>query len=441
MTNDPPAGLDLDEELRLERRKGQLLDRVALELARTLELDAILPLMIDLLRELIDFQAVGIYLHPPGTDEVNWFYGEGYPEGAEESVRLKLGEGAVGWAAQNRQPVILPDAGSDPRYKKARAATRSEMAIPLIVQDELVGIFNLENDRADAFSARDLELLQAFGLHAAIAIQRAWLHEQSVEKRRLEDEIGIARRIQMRLLPADAPRFPGFDLAAFNHPSREVSGDVYDFVPITPDQLGLMVGDVAGKGVAAGILMATFRASLRAEIRNNYSISVILAKVNRLIFESVENSVFVTAVYGVLDRERRRLTYANAGHNPPLLLRAGGQVEWLTAGGPLLGPLAEARYVEEFIDLDPGDLLIFYTDGITEAMDKDGEMFGVERLVELARSVPRADSARRICHRLLEAVRAHTGQVHAEDDLTAIVLRVLEGRAEGAALPGALGME
>jgi len=426
-----PVAADLAAELRRERRRNQLLDRVAVELARTLELDQILPLMVDLLRELIEFEAVGIYLHPPGTDEVNWFYGQGYPEGTEEQVRLKLGEGAVGWAAQHQQALIIPDVENDRRYLAARPATRSEMAVPLIVQGELVGIFNVESDRRDAFSERELELLNAFGLHAAIAIQRAWLHQQSVEKRRLEDELGIARRIQLRLLPAGPPHFPGFDIAAFNHPSREVSGDVYDFVPITADQLGIVIGDVAGKGVPAGILMATFQASLRAEIRNNYAIAVILGKVNRLISESVEDTAFVTAVYGVLDRERRRLTYANAGHNPPLLLRASGRVEWLTAGGPLLGPLPDARYTEEFLDLDAGDLLVLYTDGITEARSPSGEMFGIERLLEVARAAGPAEPARSVCARILEAVRAHTG-VHAEDDLTALVLRVLEPQAEGA---------
>jgi len=429
MTNDGPTVAEMQEELHRERRRNELLNRVALELARTLQLDEILPLVVGLLGELIEFDAVGIYLHPPGSDELNWFYGQGYPEGAEDRVRLKLGEGAVGWAAQHLQALIIPDVKADARYHEARPATRSEMAVPLVVQGELVGIFNLESDRADAFSDRDLELLNAFGLHAAIAMQRAWLHEQSVEKRRLEDEIGIARRIQLRLLPASPPVFPGFDLAAFNHPSREVSGDVYDFVPITPDQLGIVVGDVAGKGVPAGILMATFQASLRAEIRNNYAIAVILAKVNRLISESVENSAFVTAVYGVLDRQRRRLTYANAGHNPPLLLRANGRVEWLTVGGPLLGPLPATRYEEAFLDLDPGDLLVLYTDGITEACDSSGEMFGSERLAELARAAGPAASARSVCQRILEAVRAHTGRVQAEDDLTAVVLRVL--RPEG----------
>jgi sigma-B regulation protein RsbU (phosphoserine phosphatase) len=330
----------------------------------------------------------------------------------------------VGWTAEHRQPLILPDVSADPRYLPARPSTRSEMSVPLMAEGDLVGIFNLESDRADAFRPRDLKLLTAFGHHAAIAIHRAWLHDESLEKRRLEEEIGIARRIQLRLLPAADPVFPGFDVTGFNHPSREVSGDVYDFVPVAADQLGLMIGDVAGKGVPAGMLMAAFRASLWAEIRNNYAISVILSKVNRLMWESSELEAYVTAVYGVLDGPRRRLTYSNAGHNPPLWLRRDGRVESLGEGGLMLGMFPDAQYQEAWVDLAPDDLVIFYTDGITEARNRDGEMFGVERLVEVLRRRSRDEPARRTCGRLLEAVRGFCGGVHAEDDLTAIVLRV-----------------
>jgi sigma-B regulation protein RsbU (phosphoserine phosphatase) len=417
--------VQLFEVVQREKRENELMNRVALELARTLRLEEILPLLVGLLRELIAFDAVGIYLYHRESGLLEWFYGHGYPEGTEEQVRLKLGQGAVGWTAQHRRPLILPDVASDPRYLRARAGTRSEMSVPLFAEGELVGIFNLESDRADAFHGRDLQLLTSFGHHAAIAIHRAWLHDESVEKRRLEEEIGIARRIQLRLLPESDPVFPGFDITGFNHPSREVSGDAYDYVPIAEGQLGLMIGDVSGKGVAAGLLMAAFRASLRAEIRNNYAISVILSKVNLLMWESSELDAYVTAVYGVLDGPRRRFTYANAGHNPPAVWRGDGRVEWLTEGGLMLGSFPDAKYQEAWVDLEPEDLVVLYTDGITEALSPAGEMFGTERLVEvLARREP-AESARRTCARLLEAVRTHTGGVHAEDDLTAVVVRAV----------------
>jgi len=424
------ANARLYDLVRREKRANELLYRVGLALSRTLRLEELLPLVTQLLRELIDFDAVGIYLYDPEARTLEWFHGHGYNEGSEDQVRLKIGQGAVGWVAEHREALIIPDVHADPRYLNARLETRSEMGVPLVAEGELVGVFNIESDTLNAFDERDLRLLSAFGNQTAIAIQRARLHDQAIEKRRLEEEIRIARRIQRRLLPSADPVFAGLDIAAFNHPSLEVSGDVYDFIEITSDQLGILIGDVAGKGIPAGLLMATFQASMRAEIRNNYAISVILCKVNRLMRESIEETAFVTAVYGVFDRRRRRLTYSNAGHNPPLLLRATGAVEWLREGGTLLGAFADAEYTESIVDLERGDLLVFYTDGISEAMSATGEMFGSERLLETLRACSRDDSARSVCRRILEAVHKHCGHTQMDDDLTAIVLRPTAAEAQ-----------
>lgn len=417
------SNVRLYELVRREKRANELLYRVGLVLSRLLRLEELLPLVTQLLRELIDFDAVGIYLYDPESHTLEWFHGHGYDEGSEEQVRLKVGQGAVGWVAEHREALIIPDVKADARYLDARAATRSEMGVPLVAEGALVGVFNIESDDLNAFDEGDLRLLLAFGNQTAIAIQRARLLDQAIEKRRMEEEIRIARRIQRRLLPSTDPVLAGLDIAAFNHPSLEVSGDVYDFVEITADQLGILIGDVAGKGIPAGILMATFQASMRAEIRNNYAISVILGKVNRLMRESSEETAFVTAVYGVFDRTRRRLTYSNAGHNPPLLLRGSGRAEWLAEGGTVLGAFADAEYAEAFVDLNPGDLLVFYTDGIAEAVSPSGEMFGSEGLLTTLRACRPDESARGVCRSILEAVHRHCGHAHMDDDLTAVVLR------------------
>ncbi len=416
--------------VRREKRTNEILYRLGLGLARTLNLDELLPLVIELLGETIDFDAVGIYLYHRGSGELEWFQGHGYPEGSEEQVRLKVGQGAVGWVAERREAVVMSDVARDGRYLNARPGTRSEMTIPLHAGDELVGVLNLESDRVGAYGDEHLRLLSAFGNQAAIAIQRAWLHNQAIEKRRLEEEVHIARRIQRRLLPSEEPVLEGLDIAAFNHPSLEVSGDVYDFIEITRHQLGIMIGDVSGKGIPAGIIMATFRASLRAEIRNNYAISTILDKVNRLMVESLEEGAFVTAVYGVLDRRTGRFTYANAGHNPPLLVRASGRIELLEEGGTILGSFRDSPYREGMVDLEVGDRLAFYTDGITEAFSPAGEMFGMDQLAELLRTGADGESSRTTCRRILEAVRDHVHGGHMEDDLTAILLQLVHPAAQ-----------
>ncbi len=429
------ANARLYSMVRLEKRENELLYRLGLELARTLRLEEILPLLVGLLSEMIEFDAVGIYLLNKDNETLEWFYGHGYPDGAEEKVRLKVGQGAVGWVASHQSSLIIPDVDHDERYHCARSQTASEMIVPLITENELVGVFILESDTRDAFSDRALRLLSTFGNQSAIAIQRIWYYGEAIEKRRLEEEIRIARRIQRRLLPSEHPDYPGLDVAAFNHPSQQVSGDAYDFIDISYQQVGIMIGDVAGKGISAGILMASFRASLRAEIRNNYAIKTILSRVNRLMWESSEDTAFITAVYGVLDLDSGRLTFCNAGHNPVLLVRRTGSVEYLEEGGTVLGSFPNAVYVESFVDLQQGDMLVFYTDGITEATAPSGEMFGLDRLEAILSDRDARGNSAGICQRILNAVHTFCQGHHVEDDLTAIVLQMVDAPKSAIGIP------
>jgi sigma-B regulation protein RsbU (phosphoserine phosphatase) len=287
--------------------------------------------------------------------------------------------------ANHVEPVIIGDVSKDSRYLSARPSTRSEIVVPLLVGNRIVGVINLENDQLDAFTADDLDLIRTFGTQAAISIERAKLHRELIEKRRLEHEIELARSIQKTFLPERVPEIPGYDLSAINLPSEEVSGDYYDMIRVAENQWGIVVADVFGKGIPASLVMASFRASLLAEIRNNYSIGIIMTKVNRLIWESVEPERCVTAWYGVLDARARVLTYSNAGHFFPLVLR-GSRVIHLKRGGMILGVLEDTKYEEGRIDLKAGDLLLFFTDGLTEAESPGGEPYGEDRLIEAARS-------------------------------------------------------
>src|SRR2546421_664104 len=217
----------------------------------------------------------------------------------------------------------------------------------------IIAAFNLESDRANNFGEKDLEWLSVLATQVAIAIDKARLHEELLEKKRLDEELHIAHEVQLSLLPTAAPKLPGLDIAGMNVPSRDVGGDYYDFIPIVAGHLGIVVADVVGKGIPASIIMASFRAFLRAEIRNNYAIQTIWSRVNNLLYEILQIHQFVTAFYGVLDLERRRVTYSNAGHHPALLLRPDGQWRQLKRGGTGLGIFEGAAYEEEFIDFVP----------------------------------------------------------------------------------------
>jgi sigma-B regulation protein RsbU (phosphoserine phosphatase) len=321
------------------------------------------------------------------------------------------------------EPLRIPDVARDRRYFMARPQTRSELVVPLISGERAIGAFNLENDRPDAYRPSDVRMLLSFANQAAISVQRARIHRELMSRQRLQDEVEVARRIQESFLPAADPELPGYDLSGHTTPSLEVGGDSYDAFPVADGHWGIMIADVAGKGIPAALILATFRAALRSEVRNQYAIGRILENINGLLLESTRPEQFVTAVYGVLDLRARVLTYANAGHNPPAVLRASGEVAWLNDGGTILGAFAGSSFEEGRIALGVGDILLLHTDGASEAWNASGEEFGVERMIEIVRS-NRDRSAAEIRLALTEAILRHC-EGKAQDDVTLLVLRVI----------------
>jgi serine phosphatase RsbU (regulator of sigma subunit) len=411
-------------ELQRERLLQNLLFDINKTLISSLKLHEVLWRIVDALGRVVDFDAVGIFLvRPDGTIEE--VVERAYAPDQLDRLRQKLGAGVVGWVVAAGEPAYVPDVHTDPRYINARPETRSELVAPMISKGRVIGAFNVESDRVDAYAEDDLARLTAFADQATVAVESARLYERALRAQRLEEELTIAREIQLDLMPDHPPVIAGVDLAGLNVPSETVGGDYYDFIDVAPGQLGLVIGDVTGKGVAAALIMASFRASLLAEIRNNYAITDIFAKVNGLLCESTEPDRFVTALYGVYDLATRRFTYASAGHNPAILVRASGEIEELSAGGTVLGSFPESTYDEDILRLEPGDLLLLYTDGVTEAIDADEQEFGLERLRELAGAL-RAEPAAAGAAAIERAVRRHAGERAALDDLTLLVMRVTE---------------
>jgi sigma-B regulation protein RsbU (phosphoserine phosphatase) len=398
---------------------------VSRALAAPLELDELFRAIFDALREVVKYDAAAIYLTNRSTQDMEAVASTGYPEGSDEAFGLQVGQGIVGWVAKTGDPVIVPDVTRDVRYVAAREQSRSELAAPLTLHGRTIGVFNLERDVEDAYHEGHLELLMAFASQSAVALERARLMRERVEQRRLEKELAIARDIQLSFLPSAPPEIPGFDVAGTSHPHHEVGGDYYDFIPVSDTRVGFAIADVSGKGIPAALIMAGFRMALLAEIRNDFAIRAVMRKVGTLLFESTERDRFVTAFYGVLDYKNRVLIFSNAGHDPPILLHADGTIEYLTEGGVALGVLNEARYEERPIALVPGDVLVMYTDGVSEAESADGEMFGRTRIEEAARRLAGRTSAD-VVSGIVEDVRAWAGEKGPSDDLTMVVLKVRE---------------
>ena len=316
----------------------------------------------------------------------------------------------------------MPDVRKDPRYVNARKETRSEMVAPIFSNDEVIGVFDLESDQVNTYTEDDKQVLQLLASQVAIIVEKAMLHDQVVEKKRLEAQLEVARHVQLSLLPPRDPVVEGFDISAYNFSTEEVSGDYYDFVKLYEDQLGLVIADVSGKGIPASLLMAFLRASLRAAIHIGYAPHVAMGKVNYLLWETIEPHQYVTAFYGMLDATNRTLAFVNAGHNPPLLLSPDGGVRVIERGGLPLGMFRDTRYYEYYLPIEPGQILLLYTDGATEANSPDGEEYGRERLVAAVRAA-QDRTARDMIDFIYNDVFEWSGGRGAGDDVTFVVIK------------------
>jgi sigma-B regulation protein RsbU (phosphoserine phosphatase) len=402
------------------------------KISRSLDLQEVLNLVMDTLDSLIPYDAAGIFVVQcvdkelvAQGEEPCTFKAEavrGYDIDELQDLHLKLGEGFIGSVALSGEPLISHDVRTDPVYVNARDKTRSEMVAPIISNDEVIGVFDLESDELNAYSDDDLDVLNLLASQVAIIIEKVMLHEQMIEKKRLEGQLEVARQVQLELLPPSDPELEGFDISAYNFPTEEVSGDYYDWVRIYDDQIGLVIADVAGKGIPAALLMVFLRASLRAATQVGYATHISMTKVNYLLWESIERNQFITAFYGILDASTRTLSYSNAGHNPPLLIGADGQPSFIERGEQPLGMFRETRYHEYYHTFKPGEILVLYTDGVTEALSPAGEEFGRDRLVVAAMEAAGL-SARELVARMQCSVMEWTDGVGSNDDATFFVIK------------------
>jgi phosphoserine phosphatase RsbU/P len=411
----------LSQEARRREDEEARLREISRSISSSLNLAEILEEILQHLRGLIPYDAAAILLFTADTrpEEIATF-------GLEQNDREQLLEQSARiereWLEFGAIPRLLSKEDcEDLRY--CPRTGESQILMPLRNTEGVTGMFLLVSDGRDAFAQADLELLDAFASQASLAIERARLHRSLIEKTQWEQELRIARDIQVRFLPRQMPQISHLQMAARNVPSRLVSGDYYDLIPIVRGQWGIVIGDVASKGISAGLVMSAFRASMLAEIRNNFSIATILVKVNRLLWETTDQNRFVTAFYGVFDEEEMILTYSNAGHNPPLLRRADGSFLQLRTGGLLLGAFQEVHYIEERLRLLAGDLLVLYTDGLTEAPGPTGGEFGMEGLQRIMQRY-HDRSPGEIAELLVDEVTAHSDSDVPEDDVTLMVIKV-----------------
>ena len=303
---------------------------------------------------------------------------------------------------------------------------RCHAVVPLVVQGRSIGVLVVNHRQPHQFDDEHVRLMRLIANQAAIAIERARLQEAEIRRQRIEHELALATDIQLSMLPESCPAVPGWEFAAVYQAARQVGGDFYDFIPLSDDQtqLGLVIADVADKGVPAALFMALSRTVIRGlAIRYGCRPAEVLRQTNMHILRESKADLFLSACYACLDTQRGSMAFANAGHNPPLWLRAAtGEVRRLKAPGMVLGVIDSIRLEQRRAEIEPGDVLVFYTDGVSEAHDADFNEFGAARLEE-ALQANRDKSAGEIADAIVQAVSAFTGDVPQFDDFTMFVVR------------------
>jgi serine phosphatase RsbU (regulator of sigma subunit) len=290
--------------------------------------------------------------------------------------------------------------------------------------NQQLGNLNVATGEWQLFNASDLQLLSAFGVQIAAMLDRAHMYEEAnAQRKRMENELNMARALQVNLLPAHLPEIPGFNLAASWHSAREVAGDFYDVFPLPDGRWGMLIGDVCDKGVPAAMYMVLARSLIRSGAQLTTSPAKLLGQVNRSLIEQSPNNMFVSVFYGIVDPAQRSLVYALAGHNPPFLGHAvENKVEHLLKGGPVIGIMPRVHLSDVRITFAPGDLLVAYTDGLTEAFDKQGKQFGEERLQETVNDHMKKN-ARKVLDSIERRLHSFIAGASQSDDITMLVMK------------------
>ncbi|HEU4744571.1 MAG TPA: SpoIIE family protein phosphatase, partial [Anaerolineales bacterium] len=296
-------------------------------------------------------------------------------------------------------------------------------AVPIAVKEDLYGVMLIEEAPGGLrFRARRLEIITGIAQQAALAIQNDLLQKEMVVRERLETEVQLARQIQQTFIPESLPQFPDWELSARWKTARQVGGDFYDVFDLPNQRLGLFIADVADKGVPAALFMALTRTLVRAAVTELEAPAEAMKRVNDLLIPDTKQGMFVTAVYAVLDMEKKELTYVNAGHNPPLWIKCDGGVERLMRTGVALGAAEEVTYTQRVIPLEKDDSILLYTDGLTESFNNEGEFFGEERLRD-AIQANLCSSASDLLDVVEKSLLNFVQDMPAADDLTMLVLR------------------
>ncbi len=416
------------QEYQLRQRVNELtaVYNVSMLLADARDLNTVLQRTVQLVAEIMQVKASSIRLIDHTNDElliraVHNLSPQYLSKGPILLSRAEIDRIALGPQGYE----YVADMTRDPRVQYPSESRRegivSMLSVGMRYKGRSIGVLRVYTAQEQIFSPLRIDLMKAVAAQAAAAIENARLLAESIQAEALEKQVRMAAEVQQRMIPKAPPSLNGVDLAAVYVPCFELGGDFYDFIPLQDDNYGLVVADVSGKGVPASLIMASVRAFIRAEVDNLYYLYEIMGRINRMLCRDTQPSEFVTLFYGVLDTRNKRLTYCNAGHPPPLLLR-DGKISELHGDNLVLGVEATEEYRQQVLELHSGDVVLFYTDGLPDAMNFNQETFGRQRVLDAF--AKGGDSADGLAQHLLWEVRRYVGLSRPTDDITMMVAKI-----------------
>lgn len=407
----------------------EVLNEISRELTSILNLDQLLKRIGDLLSRVVDFQMFSILLLDTTGTKLQHRFSMRFKESIHLKHDIKVGRGLVGAAAELKQTILVPDVTKDPRYIEVNPETRSELCVPLLYKDVVIGVLDLEHTRRNYFNDDNTRTVVTLAAQVAIAIENARLYERIArEEQRLERDLAMAREVQMRLLPPCCPTMDSAEIAAKYSPAHAIGGDMYDFLQYGGGAVGIAVGDVSGKGAPAALFAALVGGMLRSMTGLEPSPAQMLTEINSSLNERQIDSQFVSLLYAVWDEQNRIMQIASSGQPQPIYCHRG-RTQVVDATGIPLGLFPDAEYDEITIHAVPGDVFVFFSDGITDAVNHHDQQFGRGRVEEIVR-LNYEKSADELVAAIFQGVKEHSAGVRPFDDETVVAVKIKEGRAD-----------
>jgi len=418
-----------NEQLKRSVAELSTLNELTTVINSTMALDKIMDRVVSSSVKAINAEQGTIHLVDKDAEAVDSF--KTFIRKADETTpgeHLRLDSELSDWMLSKRQPLLINDFENNDYFINRKAEgvqIKSLLSVPLVCKGELIGVLNLFNKKSNGeFSADDQRMLTIIGSQSAHVIENARLYEQEKHLIEIEKDLVVAHSIQQRLLPKGKPSISGFDVAGASYSAKDVGGDYFDFIKLDNERWFITLGDVSGKGISASLLMSHLQATIWNQAMNNDNVIDAISKANNVLHHNTPSNKFVTLFGGILDSKTRTYSYVNAGHNFPFHFKKDGSVSTFREGGLVLGMMPDMIYEAGNAVIAPGETVVIYSDGVTEARSPAGNMFGEAKLEELVKS-SEAQTAKELANTIYNEVKAFEAGADQDDDITVVVIRGL----------------